>query len=570
MINTYRRMLRVLGDHAPQMQRNVWLSAIASILDGCIYALFFPLMLALFEQPMNSSKLVTLLALSIGLFTIDTGLRWQELTFSWDTVNEISHDTRLKLGEQLRRIPLEQLTSRRSGELNVILGGNVSEIVLWLGSLCLTIIQTLVVPCITIALMFWIDWRLAIALMLTFPLAIPIYQQFRKVVGQGTRNSAIADAEMASRVIEYAQGLPVLRATKQIGARSQQLQKALLNQRETQSKTNRLVILPSLLIATLVEIGILLIIALGSIYVLQGSVTIPVLIALLVIAVRFSEPLAIFANYASVFDIVEAALERIEALLSIQPLSVLAPIQTPQQFDITFKDVTFTYLDQTEPVLHDVSLHCPERTLTALVGTSGSGKTTITRLISRYADVQQGEICIGGIDIRQIDPIELMQFVSVVFQDVYLFDDTIHNNIRLAKPESTDAEVERAAQAANCHEFITRLPAGYHTRVGEIGGALSGGERQRISIARAILKDAPIVLLDEPTSALDTESEVAVQRAIDRLVENKTVIVIAHRLSTVVGADQILVLESGQIIEQGAHSDLLALGGRYAVMWQVQ
>ncbi|NDJ18597.1 ABC transporter ATP-binding protein [Myxacorys almedinensis] len=570
MIQPYRRMLRVLGDHAPQMQRNVRISTIASVLEGCIYALLFPLMLALFEHPINTSRLGILLAISGGLFAIETVLRWQELTFSWDAVNEISHDTRLKLGEQLRRIPLEQLTNRRSGELNVILGGNVSEIVLWLGSLCLTIIQTLVVPCVTIAVMFWIDWRLAIALTLTFPLAIPIYQQFRKIVGQGTRQTAIADAETASRVIEYAQGLPVLRATKQVGSRSQQIQKALANQRATQSRTNQLVILPSLMIATLVEIGILLIIALGSVYVLQGSLSLPILIALLVIAVRFSEPLAVFANYAAVFDITEAALERIEALLSIQPLVVLAPTQAPEKFDISFESVTFTYLDQSEPVLRNISLHCPERSFTALVGSSGSGKTTITRLISRYADVQQGKICIGGIDIRHIDPTQLMRLVSVVFQDVYLFDDTIYNNIRLAKPGSTDVEVEAAAQAANCHDFISRLPNGYETRVGEIGGALSGGERQRISIARAILKDAPIVLLDEPTSALDTESEVAVQRAIDRLVENKTVIVIAHRLSTVVGADQILVLESGQMIEQGTHSQLLELQGRYASLWKIQ
>ncbi|MEO0599636.1 MAG: ATP-binding cassette domain-containing protein, partial [Chloroflexota bacterium] len=200
----------------------------------------------------------------------------------------------------------------------------------------------------------------------------------------------------------------------------------------------------------------------------------------------------------------------------------------------------------------------------------GGGKTTLTKLITRYADPQKGCIKIGGIDIRSLKQQDLMQHISVVFQDVYLFDDTIRNNIRMAKPDATDDEVEAAAQTANCHEFISRLPDGYDTTVGEIGGALSGGERQRISIARAILKDAPIILLDEPTSALDTESEVAVQHAIDRLVEDKTVIVIAHRLSTVVAADLILVLEDGQIVERGDHNTLLDINGRYAAMWAAQ
>lgn len=217
-----------------------------------------------------------------------------------------------------------------------------------------------------------------------------------------------------------------------------------------------------------------------------------------------------------------------------------------------------------------MSFTIPAGTLTALVGPSGSGKTTITKMIMRYADPQSGTVKIGGIDLPHISQENLMKNISVVFQDVYLFDDTILNNIRMGNPDASDEQVKDAAKKAFCHAFIRRLPDGYDTQVGDIGGALSGGEKQRISIARAILKDAPIVMLDEPTAALDTESEVAVQKAIDTLVTDKTVIVIAHRLSTVAGAANILVVENGELVEQGNHTALMAGQGRYFSMWSAQ
>ncbi len=570
MLKTYRRMISVAGTYRPQLQRALLLSVMASILQGIIFALFFPLLSALLTRPIATQQVWALLALFGVLVLVEGWLRWQELDFSWLISMNVAHDTRLRLGEQLRRIPLQALNQRRSGDLNTVINGNVSELVMWMGSLSTLVIQTVVVPVITVLVTLFIDWRLAMALLVTFPLAVPIYRQMRSRVKRTLREVTEANADTASRVVEYAQGLPVLRATQQVGTRSQRLQAALEHQRTTQARGQRLVSLPVITMATLVEVGILVVIGLGVLFILQGSLSIPALLALIVIAMRFTEPLAQLIGLTSIFDLMEIGLERIEAVMQIPALPVPTAPAPLAQFDITFDQVSFRYAEQTAWALRDVSFHAPARSLTALVGPSGSGKTTITRLITRFADVQAGVIRIGDIDIRQVKPADLMRSLSVVFQDVYLFDDTILNNIRMAKSGATDTEVAAAARAANCHDFITRLPEGYDTRIGDIGGALSGGERQRLSIARAMLKDAPIVLLDEPTSALDTESEVAVQEAINRLVVDKTVIVIAHRLSTIVGADLILVLEGGQVTERGSHRELLAQSGRYAAMWAIQ
>lgn len=324
------------------------------------------------------------------------------------------------------------------------------------------------------------------------------------------------------------------------------------------------------MVASVVELGLQGVLILGISGVVVGAWDAAIVAAMMVIVVRFSEPLATFVSYTAVLELIETALRRIDDLLAIEPLPLHQPVAVPTTYAITFEQVSFHYVDEAEPVLDEVNIMLLEKGMTALVGPSGSGKTTITRLLMRHADPQRGRVCIGCVDIRHIPTRELNRLISVVFQDVYLFDDSVLANIRMARPEASDAEVERAAEAAQCLEFIQRLPQGWQTRLGDIGGRLSGGEQQRISIARALLKEAPIVILDEPTAALDTESELAVQRAIDRLVQDKTVIVIAHRLSTIVGAHRILVVEKGVISQQGTHRELRLAEGRYRALWNAQ
>ncbi|MEM9464062.1 MAG: ABC transporter ATP-binding protein [Actinomycetota bacterium] len=567
MITTFQNMIAACGTKANLMRRALLFSVLASIAQGLAYALLFPLLSALID---DSDDVWWYLAGIAALIVLDAIFRFVGNHTEWRIYIEVSDETRTNLGEQLRRMPLEQLARRRTGDLNSVLTGNVNDVVTIAGGLFAVVINTIVAPAVTILATFFIDWRLAVAMVIVFPAAIPLYRTLRAHGAKENRISAAAHADTASHLVEYTQGLAVLRATRQVGRESQRLQASLAHLREAQTKGAKLGTMPSLLMSAVVQLGILAITALAARFVLDDSLSVAAVLAILVITIRFSEPLALFANLSMMFDFMEAGIDRIGELLAVDPLPVAAGGAAAQGSHVEFRDVTFTY-DQTEtPVLHELSLEVPERSLTALVGSSGSGKTTVTRLLTRFADPQEGAVIVGGVDVSTMQHDELMRHFSVVFQDVYLFDDSVRENIRLAKPDASDEEIEAAARAANCHDFITALPSGYDTGVGEIGGALSGGERQRISIARAILKDAPIVILDEPTSALDTESEVVVQQAIDTLVADKTVIVIAHRLSTVVAADNIIVLEDGRIAEQGDHEQLLGLDGRYAEMWHAQ
>ena len=567
---TLRQLLRSAQPHSRAFARSLWMILTAAILHGLALACIIPLFQALLDghTPNWHTALLWLVLILLLTLTVQT-LRWQAQDFDYAGMQaDAIHNLRTRLGEQLRRMPLLKLQSRRTGELSAVLLGNVDENLNYTLTICGGLINGVVTPLVSaLATLLW-DWKLGLAMLLVFPAIIPLHRWRRPQQQKVVRELNDAHTRCHGDIIEYTQGLAVLRASRATGSHAGQLQDTVEWLERLQVNSQRQGIKANVVISSVTEAGMLLIMAAGVTWVTQGQLDLTTLAAVTIMLVRFAEPLALVFIMTGIIEHIETALIQIDELLAIEPLPQQTPAQVPQQFDIRFDDVTFAY--EARPVLSGFSATLPARSMTALVGPSGGGKTTVTRLLMRHADPQHGTVTIGGVDVRAIEPERLNRLVSVVFQDVYLFDDTVLANIRMARPEATDAEVHAAARAAHCLEFIERLPQGWNTRIGETGGRLSGGERQRLSIARALLKDAPIVVLDEPTAALDTESERAVQRAIETLVKNRTVIVIAHRLSTIAGAGQIIVVDQGKALETGTHEALLADNGRYAALWAAQ
>ncbi|WP_350327664.1 ABC transporter ATP-binding protein [Pectobacterium aroidearum] len=568
--HTYRQLERVTGSQVLHFRRCCLSLLAAAVAQGLALACLFPLLSA-FMHAAAAREIAIWLTIMTFLSLLTLVLRWYGQGFEYrGQLAAATHELRMRLGEQLRSMPLTTLQSARAGDINALLLGSVDENLNYMLAIVNQLLLAIVTPVVIALIMLVVEWRLGVSLLLLFPVIALLYRWRRPAFAHTMQALAEANQQTSADIVEYVQGLAVLRTSCQQAERTSALRQRFQHLQQIQTSSHRRGAKPGAVVASVVELGLQGMLILGISGVVVGAWDAAIVAAMMVIVVRFSEPLATFVSYTAVLELIETALRRIDDLLAIEPLPLHQPVAVPTTYAITFEQVSFHYVDEAEPVLDEVNIMLPEKGMTALVGPSGSGKTTITRLLMRHADPQRGRVCIGGVDIRHIPTRELNRLISVVFQDVYLFDDSVLANIRMARPEASDAEVERAAEAAQCLEFIQRLPQGWQTRLGDIGGRLSGGEQQRISIARALLKEAPIVILDEPTAALDTESELAVQRAIDRLVQDKTVIVIAHRLSTIVGAHRILVVEKGVISQQGTHHELRLAEGRYRALWNAQ
>lgn len=565
----WRQLISSVGSQAGTLRRSLVALLLAALMQGIAFACLYPIVDALLRN--EASRLLHwALAFSIAAL-VTLALRWYGLGFEYrGHLAQATHELRLRLGEQLRHVPLERLQRGRAGETNALLLGSVDENLNYVIAIANILLLTIVTPLTASLATLWIDWRLGLVMLLIFPLLAPFYYWRRPAMRLQMQALGEAHQRLSGDIVEFAQGMMVLRSCGSDADKSRALRDHFNALENLQTRTHRQSAGATMLIAGVVELGLQVVVLCGIIWVVTGTLNLAFLIAAAAMIMRFAEPMAMFISYTSVVELIASALQRIEQFMAIAPLPVAERGERPERYDIRFDNIHYRYDDSGDSVLSNLSLTFPAASMSALVGTSGAGKTTVSKLLMRYADPQQGRISIGGIDIRHLTAKQLNSLISVVFQDVWLFDDTLLANILIARPQATQQEVEEAARAAQCLEFISRLPQGWLTPMGEMGGQLSGGERQRISIARALLKDAPIVILDEPTAALDIDSELAVQKAIDNLVHNRTVIIIAHHLSTIVGAGNILVMEKGKVVEQGTHAQLLSLHGRYQALWYAQ
>ncbi|MDF3001502.1 MAG: transporter ATP-binding protein [Bacillota bacterium] len=518
------------------------------------------------ETGLDTKRLWMLIAILFAYMIVMFFAEKPAYRSSYRDAYDISASGRADLAEHLRKLPLGYITSRDPGDLANMMMGDFTLVETAISHIVPQLFGALVMPLLAFVGLLFVDWKMAVAMFIAMPVAILILWLNNKV------NKRMADRQMKSkrdagnRLQEYLLGIRVMKAYNMVGEKFERLETSFRRQMKESIRYEALTGPVLLLTITLIRAGLTFMVLTGSYLLVGGELDVFTFAMFLVIGSRVYDPLTSALMKFAELRYDERAGERILNLMKEPEMK--GTKEPANGTDIEFRNVSFGYGEK--EVLHDVSITMKQGTMTALVGPSGSGKSTILKLCARFYDPSKGKILFGGMNEAELDPEKMMQKISMVFQDVYLFQDTIGNNIRFGKENATDNELIAAAKKACCYDFIMKLPKGFDTMVGEGGCTLSGGEKQRVSIARAMLKDAPVVLLDEATASLDPENEVEVQRAIGELISGRTVIVIAHRLKTIQNAEQIIVMEDGRIAEKGTHKQLLGQKGLYHKLWTIQ
>ena len=562
----YRGIFRFASAKKKQLSFSVILSVLSSVFGIVPYIAVAALLQSALEGNLTMERVVLLPVTALAGFFLKHWLYAKSTLCSHKAAYEIIKNIRTAIMGKMSKVSMGTVQSKSSGEFKQLVMDDADRLEIPIAHAIPEMIASTLAPILVILYLLFIDWRMALAALATGVIGNVIY--YCMLIGRGDMMTEYmaANANMNGTIVEYVNGMEVIKAFNQTASSMDRFKTSVLKVRDVTTKWYRhcwpfmsisQAVLPSS-IAFVLPVGM----ALFS----GGAVSLSELILCILLSMAIVGSLQTFLDFWESTAVVAEVQPRIQALLDMEELPEPAQPKHGDGADVELKDVHFGYGDS--EVIHGISFTAKEGTVTALVGPSGSGKSTLAKLIARFWDVDAGAILVGGADIREIALPELMEQISFVSQDNFLFNMSLRDNIRIGKPDATDKEVEWAASQAGCDEFIARFPQGYDTNAGDAGARLSGGERQRIAIARAILKNAPIVILDEATAFTDPENEDKLQQSIDRLTQGKTLIVIAHRLSTIMYADQILVLEDGQITARGTHEQLLTSSETYLDMWK--
>lgn len=544
------------------------LSASVGVLLGMLpYFSAAQIIIGLIRQNKNAGFYISWCLIAFGGYLIRAILYALALSMSHKATFSILKNIRERILEKLPRLPLGTVMDIPSGQLKQVLVDQVESMERPLAHLLPEMTSNILGPVCIFIYLFVLDWRMALLSLVSIPVGMAFMMMVMKDYGKQYEGSVKVTQQMNSTIVEYIGGIEVIKAFNQGSHSYAKFSDQVLANASYFYQWMKSCQLPVSVSKALAPTTLITILPAGWILYQGGSLPIETFVTVIVLSLGIAGPLLAAMDFVDNLAKVGTIVGEIDSILNSPEQEHGEQPATLSGMDIQMDHVSFGYHEDKE-ILHDISLSIPQGSLTAFAGPSGSGKSTIAKLIAGFWDVEQGAITLGGKDLKEIPLPQLYAQTAFVSQDNYLFDETVRENIRMGRPQASDREVEEAAKAAGCDAFIRRLEKGYDTVVGGGGTHLSGGERQRIAIARAMLKDAPIVILDEATAYIDPENEAQVQQAVSRLVKGKTVIVIAHRLSTITDADQIFLIEKGKIAGKGTHEQLLKENPLYQEMWK--
>lgn len=565
-MGTFKKVLFYAKEHKNKMYLAFFLILFSVIAGIAPYLITYDIIIRFVEKRAVTTDYLLLAGGGViaGLL-LQSFLLYRGLAASHQAAFDTLMGMRITFADKLTKLPLGDIQQKGTGSYKKNFVDDIESIELLLAHLLPEGIPYLLAPAAAYIVLFLVDWRLALAALASILIGMTAVALLMRAGIKKMEPYYAAARKMNATIVEYIAGMEIIKVFNRATNSYQRYVESVENYKDyslawCNESWTYMAVYGSVLTCT-----ILFLLPAGMVFYIQGTLALPAFVFALLLAMSLGQPIVRLVEFFPVIPILQHKIAQLEKTFAGEELNVVDKGLAPANYDVEFKNVTFAY--DKKDVIRKVSFSARENSVTAIVGASGSGKSTLAKLLVHFWDVQEGAITIGSVNINDMSFEKLMKLISYVSQDTFLFNASIMENIRLGRPEATDAEVIAAAKAARCHDFVMKLEKGYDTAAGEDGSRLSGGEKQRITIARAILKNAPVIILDEATAFADPENEDKIQEALNRLIVGKTLIVIAHRLSTIVDADNIILLDKGELLMQGGHAELLAKCSVYRLLW---